>query len=241
MTFENAGFEIVESVLSSVNCERAVSCVESIERSKAGSRELLEQPWCRTLADQLAIDEKLRSRLAGLIPVQCTYFEKSQESNWLVAYHQDLSIPVRARVSSAACSGWSEKEGVTYVQPPLSVLESLVAVRVHLDESTATNGPLRVIPGSHRNGRIQSREVAEFRQGHAEIECTAPRGAALVFKPLLLHASSKAEIHTPRRVLHFLFGPPCLPEGLLWRVTAQPSVPAGSSISVVTPLPPIRS
>ena len=43
--------------------------------------------------------------LQSLIPadhvaVQCTYFEKSSERNWLVALHQDLSIPVARRVSA---------------------------------------------------------------------------------------------------------------------------------------------
>jgi hypothetical protein len=39
----------------------------------------------------------------------------------------------------------------------------------------------------------------------------------LVMRPLLLHASSKATSLTPRRVLHFLFGPPSLPLGLEWQ------------------------
>jgi hypothetical protein len=36
-------------------------------------------------------------------------------------------------------------------------------------------------------------------------------------RPLLLHASSKATSPVPRRVLHFVFGPPTLPLGLEWR------------------------
>jgi hypothetical protein len=35
-------------------------------------------------------------------------------------------------------------------------------------------------------------------------------------RPLLLHSSSKAQAHAPRRVLHFLFGPEQLPCGLKW-------------------------
>jgi hypothetical protein len=43
------------------------------------------------------------------------------------------------------------------------------------------------------------------------------RGGALVMRPLILHASSKASAPKARRVLHFVFGPPQLPFGLEWR------------------------
>lgn len=47
--------------------------------------------------------------------------------------------------------------------------------------------------------------------------CEAEVGAALVMRPLLLHASSKSLGTGRRRVLHFLFGPPSLPHGLRWQ------------------------
>ena len=50
--------------------------------------------------------------------------------------HQDLSIPVREKVPHPALSGWSLKQGTCFVQPPLDVLQQLVAVRVHLDGGT---------------------------------------------------------------------------------------------------------
>ena len=77
------------------------------------------------------------------VAVQCTLFDKSTDKNWLVALHQDLSIPVRERILNPECAGWSVKEGVVYVQPPVAVLESLLAVRVHLDDCGPESGPLR--------------------------------------------------------------------------------------------------
>jgi hypothetical protein len=74
------------------------------------------------------------------------------------ALHQDHSIPVQERVVQPDCSGWSEKEAVLYVQPPVAVLESLVAVRAHLDDCGAASGPrvalLPSFPDSHRHGRL---------------------------------------------------------------------------------------
>jgi ectoine hydroxylase-related dioxygenase (phytanoyl-CoA dioxygenase family) len=85
-----------------------------------------------------------------LTQYKCTLFTKSPDKNWLFTLHQDLSIPVAERVGSSRCTGWSEKEGDLFVQPPITVLEQLVAIRLHLDDCDEQNGALRGVPGSHR-------------------------------------------------------------------------------------------
>lgn len=152
----------------------------------------------------------------GAVAVQCTYFQKSAGLNWLVPLHQDLSIPVAARIDHARLSGWSRKEDGCYVQPPPETLADLVAVRLHIDDSNAVDGPLRVTPGSHRLGRIAPPTAAEIRRTLGEVACIAGRGGAVVVRPLLLHASSKSTGDGRRRILHFLYGPPTLPFGLKW-------------------------
>jgi ectoine hydroxylase-related dioxygenase (phytanoyl-CoA dioxygenase family) len=145
-----------------------------------------------------AICEDCREKLAGL------------------CLHQDLSIPVAERVESAACSGWSQKQGVTFVQPPASVLESILVVRFHLDDCDGRNGALRVVPGSHRLGRLSSDEAHREREVRGERLISVRKGGAMIMRPLLLHASSKSSVALPRRVLHFVYGPAALPEGLSW-------------------------
>jgi ectoine hydroxylase-related dioxygenase (phytanoyl-CoA dioxygenase family) len=186
--------------------------------SGAGSRRLLDEAWCAHLAGALRGDARIRSLLPrNAVAVQCTLFDKSPTKNWLVTLHQDLSIPVSSRVDSPECSGWSEKEGQLYVQPPVSVLERLVAVRVHLDDCPAESGALRVVPHSHTEGRIDPTQAEALRQQQGETVVPIAQGGVLVIRPLILHASSKATSQTPRRVLHFVFGPPKLPLGLEWR------------------------
>lgn len=139
------------------------------------------------------------------VATQCTYFAKHADCNWLVALHRDLAVPVRRRCEAPGWRGWSEKEGAVFAQPPRAVLEQLVAVRVHLEANTEQNAPLLVVPGSHRGEADDGARVA----------CYVARGAALVMRPLLLHASAKLQSGT-RRVLHFLFGPRRLPPPVEW-------------------------
>ncbi len=213
-----SGFAIVQSVLSETACKGLDEVLALTPLGHAGSRNLLGTEWCAALSVRLRGSPALEQMLSQLVAVQCTYFDKNPEVNWLVSVHQDLSIPVKARVDGCSLTGWNVKEGHTFVHAPLDVLENLIAVRVHLDDSGPDNGPLRVVPGSHLLGRLSSGQQAQRRLDLGESECHVPRGGVLLMKPLLLHASSKAASPRPRRVLHFLYGPKQLPLGLEWAV-----------------------
>ena len=217
-SFTHDGYLIQDDVLAADECEALTArCAERGLDRDVGSRTLLAQPWCSALAHRLQHHPALAGAIpAGHRPVQCTYFEKSASRNWLVPVHQDLSIPVAARVDAPGLTGWSDKEGQLFVQAPTAVLETLVAVRLHLDDCQVADGPLRVIPGSHRHGPVSPDTAAALRAAGPEIVCSVGRGGVLVMRPLLLHASSKAGGSSRRRVLHFVFGPPTLPFGLAW-------------------------
>lgn len=77
-------------------------------------------------------------------------FDKTPDANWKVAWHQDLTIAVRERREVEGFGPWSEKAGIVHVQPPAAVLERMVTVRLHLDPCGPENGPVQLIPGSHR-------------------------------------------------------------------------------------------
>jgi ectoine hydroxylase-related dioxygenase (phytanoyl-CoA dioxygenase family) len=215
--FKKSGYFVIPGVIDAVLNRRLGAFVGGIA-SGAGSRRLLDEAWCAHLAGALRADARVRSLLPrNAVAVQCTLFDKSPDKNWLVALHQDLSIPVKFQVDSPDCSGWSEKEGQVYVQPPVSVLEQLVAVRIHLDDCPVESGALRVVPRSHLEGRLSRERAEALRALHDETVVPIACGGALIMRPLLLHASSKATSGTPRRVLHFVFGPPKLPLGLEWQ------------------------
>ncbi|SFU85061.1 Phytanoyl-CoA dioxygenase (PhyH) [Polaromonas sp. YR568] len=216
--FTTQGFTLAPQVLTADECESAGLRLAGISTDSAGTRGLLSQAWCQALAATVRGNPLVAQWVpADFAAVQCTYFEKSVSRNWLVPAHQDLSIPVAAHVEHAGLGGWSEKEGSLYVQPPVELLQQLVAVRVHIDACGAGDGPLRVVPGSHLLGKIAPEAAALARRSQPEVVCTAERGAAMAMRPLLLHASSRSTGAGMRRVLHFLFGPRILPFGLQWQ------------------------
>jgi ectoine hydroxylase-related dioxygenase (phytanoyl-CoA dioxygenase family) len=219
---EESGYAIIPDVVGNDEISYIERFIDDDGKGVAGTRRLINRPWCRELADRFNRDTRLSVTLAAdSRPVQCTLFVKSTARNWLVSIHQDLSIPVAERVDDPEYQGWSEKEGELCVQPPVSILNDLVAVRLHLDDCDEYNGALRVVPGSHRFGRLTAAQAKKVRSAQGEVGVRVPRGGVMVMKPLLLHASSKVSINKRRRVLHFVFGPASLPGLLRWQTDAD--------------------
>ena len=155
------------------------------------------------------------------LPVRAIYFDKSPEANWLVSWHQDLTLALAARVEHPGFGPWSLKDGVPHVQPPVEMLAQMLTVRLHLDAADETNGALRVLPGSHRLGRLSAERIQLLRGEGPEVLCAATVGDALLMRPLLLHASGRSTSPRHRRVLHLEYAAFPLPPALQWHETAS--------------------
>ena len=138
----------------------------------------------------------------GAMPFKATVFDKSSTANWLVAWHQDTALPLRQRRDLPEWGPWSVKDGVIYAHAPASALSKVLALRVHLDDSTAENGPLRVLPGTHTLGVLTDDAVHDLSIQSPSVDCPVSRGGILAMRPLIVHASSKSQNNSPRRVLH---------------------------------------
>ncbi len=209
---EENGFAIVPQCLS----EQVVEDLCSHLGSKHDQRNLLDVPLVR----ELAVSEPVKQLIVAVLGKECfavrgILFNKTPDSNWKVVWHQDRTIAVRERRDTAHFGPWSIKAAVPHVQPPASVMAKMLAIRLHLDESHPSNGPLRVIPGSHIAGCLSPAEIATWKERQS-VTCTAPRRGAILMRPLLLHASSSCALREQRRVIHLEFAADDLPNGLEW-------------------------
>jgi hypothetical protein len=215
MSLERDGFAIVDQCCSPSDCHEISARLDGI--TMPGSRLLLNNHWCQELAKTLRMRvAKSYPSIAQLVAVQCTYFNKCAETNWSVNTHQDRSFPIAAGSSPGV--GVSIKEGVTFLQGPDRLLQDMLAMRLHIDDSMEDSGPLRVLPGSHLQGILNDDQIGKFRDTTTEQHVIATAGSVLLMRPLILHASSKATVPSPRRVLHFLFGPSEPPLGVEWHM-----------------------
>ena len=178
-------------------------------------------PAIAELARSARVLELVRPHLPSEpFPVRVIYFDKSPEMNWLVPWHQDLTLALRARAEVPGFGPWSVKDGIPHVQPPIELLQQMLTVRLHLDDADENNGALRVLPGSHRFGRLDAAQIQALRDEHADFLCAASAGDALLMRPLLLHASSRSNSDRHRRILHIEYASFALPSGLEWNEAA---------------------
>ncbi len=136
------------------------------------------------------------------VPYRATLFDKSSTANWLVVWHQDTALPLTTRRDVEGWGPWSIKGGIAYAHAPASVLSRVIALRLHLDDSDEDNGPLRVIPRTHVLDVLAESEIERLVQAAQPVDCLVPAGGVIAMRPLILHASSKAESDRPRRVIH---------------------------------------
>jgi len=205
MQSSDAGFSIAKSVFERSEMARVCQAIEKADlpRAKAGVRHVLRVPVVRALAVHRDLVSLARTFIGeGPIPFRATLFDKSGVSNWLVAWHQDTALPVHQRVDDSTWGPWSTKGGVLHAIAPASALAMVVALRVHLDDSTPTNGPLRVLPSTHVGGVLTHDEIQQLAAVVSPVICVAPAGGVVAMRPLVVHASSKTSDNQPRCVLH---------------------------------------
>lgn len=203
--FNEQGFAIISAALCDKDIsklERGFACSD-VRRSKAGVRHALKNPAVAELAhDRRPLEIVKRMLGSGAVPFRATLFDKSPHSNWLVVWHQDTALPLRERHETPGWGPWSVKDGVIYAHAPATALGQVLAVRIHLDDSTADNGPLSVLPGTHNNGVLSDEQIHDLAERVTSIDCLIPRGGILAMRPLIVHASSKSRLQMSRRVLH---------------------------------------
>jgi ectoine hydroxylase-related dioxygenase (phytanoyl-CoA dioxygenase family) len=211
---EEHGFAVVFPCLP----ESAVEQLRNhLDETTHAQRNLLSLPVVRELAASKLVREIVETILGPkCFAVRGIFFNKSQESNWKVAWHQDLTVAVREPRDVDGFGPWTKKAGVSHVQPPAEIMSRILAIRLHLDESGPDNGPLRAVAGSHKQGRLSAEQVARWQKSNY-VTCVIPKGGALLMRPLLIHASSSCATMKPRRVIHLEFAAEDLPGGLEWQ------------------------
>jgi predicted DNA-binding transcriptional regulator YafY len=157
----------------------------------------------------------LKAYRKKLFLTKSIFFDKPEQANWYVSWHQDTTIQVKEKVETEGYTGWTRKGNNWGVIPPEEILKNTLTIRIHLDDTNAGNGALRVFPGSHRQ-KFTKEAIDMITQNGIPNVCEVQAGGVHIMQPLLLHASSKSQTQKRRRVLHLEFNHLELDGGLEW-------------------------
>lgn len=222
---EKFGFAIVPQIIDDKQIENLVADLSKIHNSSNkkngttyGIRNLLSlSPEVRKLTENSKVKDLIKNIFSeSAQPVRAIFFDKTPDVNWKVPWHQDLTIAVKKKRETDGFSTWTLKAGIHHVQPPVSILEKMLAIRFHLDDADETNGALKVLPNSHKRGRLSASEIQNLKSANKIKLCEVKSGSAFLMRPLLVHSSSAGTNPAHRRVVHIEFSAENLPNGLEW-------------------------
>jgi hypothetical protein len=160
------------------------------------------------------IISKLADLLPGMEILRAVAFRKDADANWFVPPHQDRSIPVPWVALPPGFDNVTRKDGGWQAEAPAELLATMRNCRIFVDRATVDDGPLEVIPGSHRRGRIAQAEIPAIVARGEWRPLTGEAGDVVILSPLLLHRSRRAAEPQGRRVLQLECVPAEMAEAL---------------------------
>lgn len=193
------------------------SAVAHLPRDEAGIRLHGVEPLRPMLAPGGCIGALAADVLGpGTRAVRAVLFDKTEKTNWSLAWHQDRTICVRERRDVPGFGPWTVKRGLHHVAPPAELLGRMITLRVHLDDVAQSNAPLMIAPGSHAQGMVPEARIAEVVRDCGTRTCLAVAGDVWLYATLVLHASDAATQPGQRRVLQVDYAAFDLPADLEW-------------------------
>jgi hypothetical protein len=124
----NEGFAVIENVFNDEEINNILNEINGADTSKPTFRKSTELFAIRQFFKEvpgvfkLIFTNKFRSVIADIFGnnyfvVKSIYFDKPGESNWFVAYHQDLTISVDKKPDIKGFGPWTVKQSQFAVQP----------------------------------------------------------------------------------------------------------------------------
>ncbi|HEY4164420.1 MAG TPA: phytanoyl-CoA dioxygenase family protein [Dongiaceae bacterium] len=198
----DAGFEYFPTSFNKAEIASLEAVLAAVPSQAAGRR------WAGRGLEMLLQHPALvpvMARVAMLLPqgraLRAVAFKKDADANWFVPAHQDRSIPIPSSELPEGFSRATRKGDGWQAEAPMVVLQAMRNFRIFIDDATTDDGPLEVIPGSHRLGRIEQAAIPGIVAQSAWHPLTGHAGDVVMLSPLLLHRSVKATSPRGRRVL----------------------------------------
>ena len=183
---QELGYQVIDQVFDMEEVEEIIELIESNtkinfnhrnNRGLFAIREFLhEYPYVlKVLREHRRLKDLIRSFGKDYKVIRSIYFDKPPKANWIVNWLQDLTINVKEKIAQPEFKHWRLVDNRVVVQPPKAYLESIITIRIHLDDCDQDNGALQVIPKSHKNGIVRITDLEGIEKATSEY-CEVRKG-----------------------------------------------------------------
>ena len=127
------GFTVIDNIYTDEEVADAVNVIDKTDKSNPTFRKsadlfairqfLKEVPDVKSIIFNDKLEQLIENIFGkGYFVVKSIYFDKPEQSNWFVAWHQDLTISVDKKVELPGYTSWTSKHNQFAVQPPTEIL-----------------------------------------------------------------------------------------------------------------------
>jgi hypothetical protein len=151
--------------------------------------------------DALRADAEGAASLACNHPLVRSLLEQETVRELLAEVFGDSARPLTATAFDRALQlpqSWHQPEY------GLAAAEKALVLRWHLDLIGPADGALRVLPGSHTNGRLSSDEIARLATEVPAVELAVSGGTVVALRPRLVQGARRRTTRGHRRILEVL-------------------------------------
>ena len=144
------GYTIIENIFTKDEISHILEIIDTQKESNQNFRKSHDLFAVRSFLQEFPelknylLNDKIKKILSGFGDhyklIKSIYFDKPPKANWIVNWHQDLTISVKEKQIVEGFSNWLPKENYFSVQPPLQYLDNIITIRIHLDDCTKENG-----------------------------------------------------------------------------------------------------
>ncbi len=192
------GYIVLEGFMSPALLAEARASVDRLyaEEGDAAGLEFKQEPGCRRLANLVNKGEIFRRLLA--MPELLEHVTEVLGAEFkLSSFNARSANPMSYDAQPLHCDmGGLPDERGDWVCNSVWML----------DDFTASNGPTRVVPGSHRWGKLPQQALVDPLSPHPdEVLLTGPAGSVVVYNAHLWHGGTANQTAKPRSALHIFF------------------------------------
>ncbi|GAB4231200.1 MAG: hypothetical protein Tsb0032_37430 [Kiloniellaceae bacterium] len=176
------GFALIDG--SGVDLRQAVADFDKLQGNSGVPLQVApDHPLVAALLSQPAVREMIAAAVGPRARVvQGVAFDQQGHASWSVPWHQ-------------AASG-------------AAAAESLI-LRWHLDLIGPADGGLRVLPGSHRKGRLSDAAIDRLAAETPAVELAVSAGTVVALRPLVVQGARRRTTRGHRRILQVELAPGC--------------------------------
>ncbi len=136
--------------------------------------------------------------------MRSTFYDNRISKPESIVWQQRNRISLREKTETKGYSDWKSEDGGFSAVLPDQILQDLVVVRIHIDDSDENNGGLKIFKGSHSQ-ILDEAAIKVISENGLPSNCEILSGGIQIIKPLLLQSEFERKTSKKNRIVELVF------------------------------------